>query len=309
MSALDELSAREGLATASRSPSEPGPRGSGQAVGIRSIDRALIAYARGLEHPGKLRIVRWLARRLAGNGLQVRYGPGAAFVIDPHDYIGWAILRTGSYEPATLALALRILGAQAGLFVDVGAHCGWFGCAAALLPGVCVVGIEADCGNCAALRDNIVRNRLTNVAVVNVAVGAEIGMGQTIRRARTNSGTTAIRQPDEAADPAGNWVAVLPLDDLLPRLVRPAVRPALVKLDIEGGERDALAGLDLAGPYRPHHIIMEYEPALSGSAWGSADALRRFFAENGYDVRDVLGRTWRGSEPPPEANLWISEAR
>jgi hypothetical protein len=67
------------------------------AVGAGFLDRALIAYARGPEHPTKVRVLRWLIRRLSAGRMRVRYSSGATIMIDPSDYIGWAILHTGHY--------------------------------------------------------------------------------------------------------------------------------------------------------------------------------------------------------------------
>jgi hypothetical protein len=72
---------------------------------------------------------------LAAGGLLVRYAPGAAIAIDPADYLGRVIFRTGYYEHASLALALRIMAAQPGLFVDVSAKFGWYTCAVAAIAG------------------------------------------------------------------------------------------------------------------------------------------------------------------------------
>ena len=125
------------------------------ASGVRWRDSALLAYARAFEHPSKIRIVRWLVRRLAAGRIQVRYASGAVVAIDPADYVGWAIFKTGHYEPTSLSLALRIMREEPGLFVDVGANFGWYTCAVAATSACTVISIEPDCENCASLRRNI----------------------------------------------------------------------------------------------------------------------------------------------------------
>jgi FkbM family methyltransferase len=275
--------------------------------GVRWIDAALVAYARGFEHPAKIRILRWLVRRLVAGRLRVRYGAGATIAIDPADYIGWAVLRTGHYEPASLALALQIMARQPGLFVDIGANFGWYSCAAAAIAGATVISIEPDCENCAALRANLVFNQSSNVTVINGAVGANFAAVQMIRRARSNSGTVAIKASDEAPGIPGDWVATMPLDLLLERIVVPPVRPVLIKLDVEGFEPQALAGLDFAGPFRPHNILMEFDPVLSAGAWGSLSAVQAFFTARGYLLFDVFGRPLSEDQPVPEANIWARD--
>jgi FkbM family methyltransferase len=271
------------------------------------IDAALVAYARGFEHPAKIRILRWLVRRLVAGRVRVRYAPRATIAIDPADYIGWAVLRTSHYEAASLALALQIMARQPGLFVDIGANFGWYSCAVAAIADTTVISIEPDCENCAALRANLALNQLSNVTVINGAVGANFAAVQMVRRAHTNSGTVAIKAHDEEPGIRGDWVATMPLEALLERIVVPPVRPILLKLDVEGFEAEALAGLDFAGPFRPQNILMEFDPVLSARAWGSLAGLRSFFAAKGYGLFDVFGRPLSEDQPVPEANIWARD--
>jgi FkbM family methyltransferase len=284
----------------------PGPDPAGEpATGLRWRDAALIAHARAFGHPCKIRILRWLARRLAAGRIMVRYAPGAAVAVDPADYIGWAIVRTGHYEPASLDLALRLMRRDPGLFVDVGANFGWYTCAVAAVTGSTVVSIEPHGGNRAALRRNIALNKRTNVAVFAGAVGAVVEVVQMIGRAAANSGAVAVEPADREMNPADDWVAAMPLDGLLERIVRPAVRPTLVKIDVEGYEPRVLAGLDLGGKFRPKNILMEYVDDFA--AWRSFDDVRTFFAASGYRLTDVFGRRLVDARNLPEANIWACE--
>jgi len=271
------------------------------------VDAALVTYARAFEHPAKIRILRWLVRRLVAGRVRVRYAPGATIAIDPTDYIGWAVLRTGHYEPASLTLALQIMARQPGLFVDIGANFGWYSCAIAAIAGATVISIEPDCENCAALRANLALNQLSKVTVINGAVGANFAAVQMVRRAGSNSGTVAIKSSDEEPGIRGDWAATIPLDLLLERIVVPPVRPVLIKLDVEGFEPQALAGLDFAGPFRPKNILMEFDPMLAPAAWGSLNALQAFFAAKGYRLFDVFGRPLTEDQPVAEANIWARD--
>jgi len=276
---------------------------------VRLIDRALIAYARAFEHPAKIRIIRWLARHLATGRIFVRYAPGAMIGIDPADFIGWAIFSTGRYELASLRLALQIMQEEPGLFVDVGSNFGWYTCAVGAIPGATVISIEPDCGNCTSLQENIALNHLQNVTVFNAAVGTEFATVEIGRRARANSGTVAVRSGGEEHLPDGIWVATIPVEVLLKRLVRPAVRPALVKIDVEGFEPQVLTGLDFDGPFRPKHVLLEFDAELSRAAWGSFANLRSFFATRGYELFDVFGAPLHEGAAIPEANVWARERK
>src|SRR4029077_16106175 len=178
------------------------------AEGARFLDAALTAYGRSFEHPCKIRFVRWLARTLAGGRIKMRHAGGAIIAIDPEDYIGWTILMTGSYEPASLKLALSIMSAEPGLFVDVGANFGWYTCAVASLAGTNVIGIEPDAENCVALRGNIDRNRLRNVVVFHGAVGPQPALLAMARRSPGNSGTAGVAAGGPAPGSGGDSVGI-----------------------------------------------------------------------------------------------------
>jgi FkbM family methyltransferase len=278
-----------------------------QACGVRLIDRGLIAYGRAFEHPCKIRIVKWLIRGVAAGRIDVRHAGGALVAINPDDYIGWQIFKTGHYEPATIALARRIVANEPGLFVDVGANFGWFTLAVAPIGGATVISIEPESANCSALRANIARNGLRNVVVCNTAVAASPALLAMSRRSPGNSGTVAVSAGEPARDCEQYWVAATPLQALLDRLVRPAVRPVLMKLDIEGYEAQALAGLDFDGPFRPKNILIECEPAFLADGWGSPDNLAAFLSARGYTLHDVFGRPFAPDSPLPEANVWARD--
>jgi FkbM family methyltransferase len=275
--------------------------------GAHPIDRALIGYARAFEHPSKIRLVRWLARRLAAGRIRVRYAGGTVVTIDPQDYVGWAILKTGAYEPQTLALALRLIKAEPGLFVDVGAHFGWYTCAVASTGGAKVVSIEPDAENCAALRVNVARNKFQNVTVCNAAVGADAVLLALSRRSPGNSGTVAVAAGATPGSEQQNWVAAVTLETVLDELVRPAMRPVVVKIDVEGFEPAVLAGLDFDGAFRPKHVLIECDDALCAQSWGSRERFADFFTARGYDLFDVSGKPFACEGALPEANVWARD--
>src|SRR6202035_1208121 len=189
----------------------------------------------------------------------------------------------------------------------VGANFGWFTLAVAPIGGATVISIEPDSGNCLALRANINHNGLRNVVVCNTAVGASLQLLAMARRSPGNSGTVAVLQSEPADRSEQYWVAASPLEALLNRLVRPPVRPVLMKLDIEGYEAQALAGLDFDGPFRPKNILIECEPAFPADGWGSSDNLAAFLSARGYSLHDVFGRPFAPDGPLAEANVWARD--
>jgi FkbM family methyltransferase len=277
------------------------------AEGARFLDAALTAYGRSFEHPCKIRFVRWLARTLAGGRIKMRHAGGAIIAIDPEDYIGWTIFMTGSYEPASLKLALNIMSAEPGLFVDVGANFGWYSCAVASIAGANVIGIEPDAENCAALCANIDRNGQRNAVVFHGAVGPQPALLAMARRSAGNSGTVAVAAGGPAPGSGSYWVGSTRLQDLLNALVQPAARPVLIKIDVEGFEPQVLDGLDFEGPFRPKNILIECDRTLGTAAWGSYQNFTAFFTQRGYDVFDVTGRPFTGDGPLLEENAWARD--
>lgn len=280
---------------------------SAKASGNRLVDIGLMAYARAFEHPCKIRILKWLIHALAAGRIEIGHVGGTIVAVDPDDYIGWQIFKTGCYEPASLALARRIVAAEPGLFVDVGAHFGWYTLAIAPIGGATVIGIEPDSENCSALRANVARNHLRNITVCNTAVGPEPALLAMSRRAPGNSGTLAVRSSETDCDTEQYWVAATPLHAFLERLVRPPARPVLMKINVEGFELQALAGLDFDGPFRPKNILLECEPAFFADGAASKDDVTAFLTARGYELHDVLGRPFGGDRPLLEANLWAGD--
>lgn len=279
------------------------------AAGARPIDRALMAYGRAFEHPSKIRLVRWLVRRLTTGHVRITYAAGAVVAIDLHDYIGWTIFKTGAYEPQTLGLALRIMAAKPGLFVDVGAHFGWFTCAVASLAGSDVVAVEADAGNCEALRANLALNRFANVAICNAAVGSQPALLALSQQSVGNSGTVAVVARPAAGSRPQHWVAAVTLEALLNELACATTRPVLLKIDVEGFEPAVLAGLDFDGRFRPQHMLIECDDTFCARSWGSRERFAAFLAARDYDLFDVSGRPFMLDGALPEANVWARDRR
>jgi FkbM family methyltransferase len=273
------------------------------AQGVGWLNATLIAYCRSFEHPFKVRMVRMLARRLAANRILVGYASGAVIDIDPVDYVGWTIFKTGHYERASLGLALHLMRQDPGLFVDVGANIGWYTCAVSIIPGARVLSVEPDSESCTWLRRNIAINRPNDVAVFAGAIGQDVETVRMTKRAATNSGTVAVALNDDGKT-AGDWVATTPLETVLKRIVRPPAKPTLLKVDVEGFERQVLAGLDFSGPFRPKNVLMEFVDEFR--AWSFQD-VQEFFAVRNYRLCDVLGRVPKNAKGLLEANLWAQD--
>lgn len=275
------------------------------AQGQRWIDAAFVAYSRAFDHPFKLRLVRALGQTLMQGRVVIKYANNMLIGVDPNDYIGWSITKTGHYEQASLRLALSIMRDDPGLFVDVGANIGLYSCAIGLIPGCTIVSIEADCENCARLRENASLNNIPNIHVVNCAVAQRVELVSIERKSTFNAGSVAVTREGWRRGKPDDWVACLPLDDVLAQVLTAPVRPTLLKLDVEGFEPEVLAGIDFGGSFRPKNVLLEFVSSMLPEEWKKLGALQAFFADRGYVLMDVEGkRIERDGDALIEDNVW-----
>ena len=284
------------------------PFASAQRVcGARLRDRVLVGYARMPDHPFKLRLLRAFARSFNPKPM-VRLPGGNLLRIAPDDYIGWYIIKHGDYEPQTVALAARILSQTQGCFVDVGANVGLFTLAVCGIQGVNVVAIEPDCENCARLRENVSLNKAVNVRIFNGGVSSNVGVAAISARTKGNSGSVFTSDRSDVGEANQDWAPMLRLEQVLSWLMPSGLPLLLIKLDIEGAERDALDGIDWDGPWKPRNLIFEYN-ALSAEAWGSSRDMSVFFADRGYELFDVAGSPFDPDAALIEDNIWARDLR
>jgi FkbM family methyltransferase len=226
--------------------------------------------------------------------------------ISASDYIGWSLIRTGAYEPRTLQLALELMVSNGGgTFIDVGANVGLYSLAVGSIENTSVVAIEADCSNGAELRKNIEKNQLP-IRIFSGAVGRASGFASMQWRSSNNSGSAFTASAPTSDIANGTWVPVARLDDVFEAVASDLPRPYLMKLDIEGSERDALEGLDFMGRYRPRNIIIELND-LSNEAWGGYNGFCKFFDDHGYDLYLVTGERLSPGLDLVEDNVWARE--
>jgi FkbM family methyltransferase len=145
------------------------------------------------------------------------------------------------YEPPTRGLIERILR-RGDLFVDVGAHWGFFTLQAATHPAgeIEVIAFEPELMNATILSENVARNKSSNVTVVCAACGKEYGLAPLVTN--TTMGHS-IRGADSRIDGRGpsKWVSVVTLDGALASLQK-LDRRLILKIDAESSEPNIIAG-------------------------------------------------------------------
>jgi FkbM family methyltransferase len=138
----------------------------------------------------------------------------------------------GTYEDAKQKIVQKYV--RPGMVIyDIGANAGYYSLLFSRLVGPTgkVFAFEPLPGNLEFLRRHIEINRLSNVTVIPAAVSAEDGVGHFQVRAHNSMGALSDSKDDLQ-------VQTRSLDQFL----KDHPRPDLIKMDIEGGESDALRG-------------------------------------------------------------------
>jgi FkbM family methyltransferase len=180
----------------------------------------------------------------------------------------------GLYEPDVTRI-IGDLASRCRHMIDCGANTGYFTCVflAAAAPGARVTAFEPMPECTEVLRKNLASNGFEDRVVLHeAACGAERGRIRMAQVSNMMIGTDVGDAPSRVAD-------VVALDDFVQEPVD------LVKLDIEGAEPQALAGMRrLLAENRPVLITELNEYWLrSVSGVGAADVVRELEA-HGYDV-------------------------
>jgi FkbM family methyltransferase len=210
---------------------------------------------------GKYAIVsRWSPRsgrfvaRLAGD-----LG-GARFECDLGDVIAREVCLTGYYEPPVTRLAQRLMK-RGGIVVDAGANWGYFSLLAAPAVGGegKVIALEPDPRQFARLARNLEMNQFANVTALQIAAASRDGMVGLLGYADDAANRGVSRIADTAGAAHRFEVPCTTID----RLTDSCARVDMVKIDVEGAEGDALAGMrDGLAAARYASIVLELHPAV-----------------------------------------------
>jgi len=176
----------------------------------------------------------------------------------------------GGYEPPTRNLLERTLK-RGDLFIDVGAHWGFFTLQAATHPAgdVSVIAFEPDPTNAGILLRNVALGGLRqSVSVVCAACGDNADLAPLV----TNSSMmhsihgVGLKLPDFTKGPP-HWVSVVTLDAALTRFPQTAGRRIILKIDAEGFEPKVITGANaLLRSGRVALIIWEFGQAFADGA-------------------------------------------
>jgi len=250
----------------------------------------LTKYARSsFQHRAKVRLIRIFAQLLRQKTLVFEHT--GRIQIDALDYIGWALLTQGSFEPRSITRAMRIMRNADGIFLDVGAHHGLYVVAVGAGTSCKIVAVEASASNFQRLCENVHRNPGICVSLVNCCATPSDTL---VQLSQEPSGRSAWTRVDEAKDKGdAPFVAGLPLDRILKRLNVKSIR--LLKIDVEGYEAQVFRGLSWESAFRPTYVLMECNP--------SEIEKRQFLLDLGYIAQTVDSTPLDDVKGYPEGNL------
>ncbi len=205
-------------------------------------------------------------------------------LVDTGDTVGCVIAVSGVWEPHITAVARRLLS-SGDVFIDVGAHIGYYTLVASRIVGPegHVYAFEPAPETYAALRENLARNGVSNVTALRLAAGSRYTTATLLEapRANTSASTLVPRAALESSAGVGHGrteVSVSPVHtQIQPEHV---ARVRMVKVDVEGSEIDALRGLErLLGGSSPLALLVEISPEWSDES--PAAYLDRLCREHG----------------------------
>jgi FkbM family methyltransferase len=255
--------------------------------------------ARAFAHPVKNAIIG--ALRMIGR--HHRFAPQLFWGDRLHGFVPEAVTslvwKYRFYEQATSLFILRHLK-PGDVFVDIGAHYGYFTLLAARLVGPKgrVVSIEAIASTCAQLERNVVENGIGNTEIHNVAAFSERRLlifkdyGPTLSSLNT---AFAARGGLEGACVAATEIEVqaVPADQIISTTAAGAL--SIIKIDAESSEEYVLAGLSRTIDLHRPTLIVELSGAKADKE-GRTQRIMEALDSLGYNAF-ILRHTGLGQVP------------
>ena len=198
-----------------------------------------------------------------------------------YDQAAASIVFERAYSPHEAAILRRLLNG-CSLFVDVGANLGYFSLLACALhrhqDDFTVVTVEPNAALCRLIKVSFELNGFDCAELIEGAAGREAGCGYFQVQDNLSSNGWAVLEADRPVEDAVR-VEFVRIDDLVQySTVRGSI---LIKIDVEGGEVDALAGATQA---------MRHGAVFMCEVWASSfRELDPFLASHNYVMMDQSG--------------------
>ena len=227
--------------------------------------------------------------RLAGHNLRLRVGKNIMEV--PGD-LWWAYWHGDYYEKnVTYWLERLLLSSRSRVFYDVGASYGYYSLKLAEIASH-IYAFEPVCQTFHILRKNIEENGLTNVTPYKLGLSNRVGNAEI--NIFNQSGNNSLFRTDTGIRKSyvaprrllgQQTIRLTTLDELIQDLS--LTPPDLIKMDIEGGELDALRGARRTiETYQPI-LLIEYDSLLCQAAGYASSDLLADLEVHGYRVYGI----------------------
>jgi FkbM family methyltransferase len=246
------------------------------------------ALDRVWRHDGGRGLPIGLARALRPTvPLWVEVEPHVHMRLDPTDFLDHTVLATGAWEPDTSRGLLKQVPAG-GVFVDVGAHVGYYSLKAAPLVGPRgrVLAIEPNPETVRRLRANLRESKASVVLVEPVACSDSEDVLTLYAAPHSNTSASSLSQANVALQgpvAATFRVRTRRLDDIVRE--SGVTRVDVIKIDVEGAELMVLKGAaDTLDRYHPVVEVEVIEDQLKNMGASSAEIVA-FFRAHGYAPR------------------------
>jgi FkbM family methyltransferase len=240
------------------------------------------------------RVALWWGFRYQPAPCVVMLRSGALIQVDPTDYLQLLIYYLGTFEPHCLSL-MKSCVSKGATVIDVGANIGIYTLESSFAIGQMgrVISIEPAPLNVQALKKSIELNCMTNVTLIEVAVGDSTGSATLSLAQGGNLGMFSLAQQksDKSYD-----VEVRCLDDLLEENDIAVVD--FIKMDIEGSEYRALCGaVRILRRCQPPVLVELNEKALR-SCHSSSQEVKELLCNLGYRGWVIGRKACRPIESP-----------
>ncbi|PYR95056.1 MAG: hypothetical protein DMF84_03445 [Acidobacteria bacterium] len=223
---------------------------------------------------------------------------GAMFECDLTDVIAREVCLTGYYEPPVTRVVQR-LATRGGTVLDAGANWGYFTLLAASAVGDQghVIALEPDPRHFASLTRNIAMNPFAQITPLQIAAGSRDGIVTLAGYADDAENRGVSRIADTGSVGHRFDVPCTTID----RLTASSARMDVVKIDVEGAEMDALAGMrDGLAAARYAAVVLELHPGLLREHGVDPEACIGVLLAHGYRgwSIDLAPRAYRSAAAP-----------
>jgi FkbM family methyltransferase len=219
--------------------------------------------------------------------VQVRLPSGINMELDGRDLVTQTILTQGIWEAQETSFITNNLK-PGDVFVDVGAHVGYYSLLAAKLVGETgkVIAVEPNPPTIVRLEKDISLNPFKNILVQKVACTEKETTMKFFQATLENTGNSSLNQSN-AKDSTEITVQGVPLDKIVDSLG--IKRVDVVKIDVEGAEMSVLGGMtNIIATYHPKFAV-ELKDDLLKNMGSSLAAAKALFISDGYTLQAFDG--------------------